>query len=803
MIKQIRSVKKFGKFDNLTQTGQPFIYGEDNCNILYGFNGSGKTTVSNVMSLFSPLSFVDQETKNSLYSDLVVKADEASIELVNDSGNPLRYGTSRNEKRILVFNENFVSAHVYDGSNPTLKKFTNTSGELGNTETIKYSGEVQRHGERLEEINVALEKLDQSLKILTAANSKRFGNSLTDLNKKISAPKIEKDTIDNQRDSAVISEKIVELSNDYNLSKRQDGLTDDLNTLHEPLLSMLNVDVRKVEELINQQVVKQPSKWLDANIELLKQSFDDQSSQESIERWFRFAKQLLAKTESHDTHECPTCNQGIEDIKSLLEEYELYFNNDYELHVEQIETLIEQLEQKKSVITSNSTTINTATPLFTRYAYLMSETTELPIIDEGRTTSHIQLLIDRLNGKKGGTVWSAEDSEDKVTYDEVNASLIEYDNDIQAFRKIILALAENLKKKSLSPHDIEKQLRKQYRELTLAEFDGDKGRIQKYLDLKAEQEILNNKLIPEAKTNLANAVKNLKIESKAVEKYLRRLGIDHFTVDLSEESEGGVKIIFSNTGVSKDGFRNSLSTGEKTALAFAYFISKVENELSDDDFKKSCFVIDDPISSLDEDRVYMTAYLVHDVFKDCRQLIVLSHNFLFLKNFNAFYLGKNHCYFLNGETIADLPVEMNNFESPYFYMLQALHQFKENALSYETCRKYMPNYVRRVLETFFNFKFCMVSRNSYSVGLRDFITDEIKKFNLPQTTVGNITQESVRERLYQINRLCDGFSHGSLLNTLESYYISEQDLRELVTDTLDVITYFDTNHTFRSASVST
>lgn len=176
---------------------------------------------------------------------------------------------------------------------------------------------------------------------------------------------------------------------------------------------------------------------------------------------------------------------------------------------------------------------------------------------------------------------------------------------------------------------------------------------------------------------------------------------------------------------------------------------------------------------------------------------MLSHNFLFLKNFNAFYLGKNHSYFLNDETVADLPPEMNNFESPYFYMLQALHQFKESALSYETCRKYMPNYIRRVLETFFNFKFCMVSRNSYSVGLRDFITDEIKKFDLPAATVGNISQESVRERLYQINRLCDGFSHGSLHNTLESHYISEQDLRELVTDALDVITYFDTNHTFR------
>jgi wobble nucleotide-excising tRNase len=288
------------------------------------------------------------------------------------------------------------------------------------------------------------------------------------------------------------------------------------------------------------------------------------------------------------------------------------------------------------------------------------------------------------------------------------------------------------------------------------------------------------------------------MESKKVGEYLSKLGINHFTIDLNEENqEDNILIKYKDDDRIKKHLRNTLSEGEKTALAFAYFLSKVTTEVKDP--KLAIIVIDDPISSLDDNRLYHTAYLIHEEFKEYKQLFVLSHNLLFLKYLNPLFKPSNKvCYMMNNGVMEDLPKSLQNFQSPYFYMLESLINFNDNIKpDYEEARKYLPNYIRRILESFFSFKYAQFSRDrskNQSPGLNDFIDNFIDFPSLPELSIGTTTIENIKDRLSNINKICDNFSHGNSLQLDECNFLSDDCLKQISTETLEILSYFDGLH---------
>lgn len=78
---------------------------------------------------------------------------------------------------------------------------------------------------------------------------------------------------------------------------------------------------------------------------------------------------------------------------------------------------------------------------------------------------------------------------------------------------------------------------------------------------------------------------------------------------------------------------NHLSEGEKSAIAFAYFITDLKSLQSDDPPKlpKTIIFIDDPISSLDSNHIFQVRSLLKDFLKgdDFAQLFISTHNFEF------------------------------------------------------------------------------------------------------------------------------------------------------------------------------
>ncbi len=75
-------------------------------------------------------------------------------------------------------------------------------------------------------------------------------------------------------------------------------------------------------------------------------------------------------------------------------------------------------------------------------------------------------------------------------------------------------------------------------------------------------------------------------------------------------------------------FKNTLSEGDKSTLAFAFFISSLEKT---PDLDKQVVILDDPLSSLDETRREATARVLLELSPKLNQLCVFTHKKDFLR----------------------------------------------------------------------------------------------------------------------------------------------------------------------------
>jgi wobble nucleotide-excising tRNase len=127
----------------------------------------------------------------------------------------------------------------------------------------------------------------------------------------------------------------------------------------------------------------------------------------------------------------------------------------------------------------------------------------------------------------------------------------------------------------------------------------------------------------------------------AINRYLTRFNAGyHLDAVTAVNTRGGpactYNVIINNTAVAVAGgdpqpgdhaFKNTLSAGDRNALALAFFFASIE---LDPNLATKAVVIDDPVSSLDEHRSLTTVQEIRRLSTRVAQVIVLSHSKPFL-----------------------------------------------------------------------------------------------------------------------------------------------------------------------------
>jgi len=787
MIKKISKLSKIGCFLSFTQK-KDFQYGDNNCNIIFGFNGSGKTTISNALSFFADNSFIDEDEKKEIFDD-IKNSNDSIVELDLQNTSTIKYpANSEHNKEIYIFNSHFVSTHVFNGTKGKIKKFSNVSGEIKNKEIDRINEEISTVEKERKNLKDSNKELDNKHKEITRRRSKDFSKSLTDKNKSIQTQNLSL-TVLPTKTLYELEKELADLVIDYELSKKQDGLKDDLETLRQLDFSKkIALDLTKNDELLSKNIQQLSKDVLEKKIKDVQKLFEDEKYKQSAEKWFKYGKDVLKEIDKQSTKICPICDTDITDkFKTLLVDYDGYFDESYNNFITELNSKIGKLKTDIELLEKYELDVGTLETIFNKYTKLLSELV-FEKYDFSQIKTDLETLKTNLESKNNNiqkTFSKPADIENNI--ESLNIAITNF----QTLRSSIISVLES---KTLNTNQIEDKIRGTYKDIIILEFNQtDKnGVLSVYKENKEKISKIEKTTLPVLKNKLSEELKKIKAESKSISKYLAKMGITHFDIDINEDQEDeNIIIKYKNSSNDKNKLENSLSDGEKTALAFAYFLSKFENEVNTKaKLKKSVVVIDDPISSLDQNRLYSTAYLIYKNFEDVKQLIVLSHNFLFLKYFNSLSV-KPECFFLDQNIITELPEELRNFETPYFYMLKGLIDFNNGETNYNKVKKYLPNYIRRILETFLSFKFSRVvdRKGGYrSPGLNEF--DK----NIEQTDFDEKIKKEISEKIAKIISIGDAHPQGNAHKKEENFYISENDLKILAKNTIDIIETMDKLH---------
>ena len=168
----------------------------------------------------------------------------------------------------------------------------------------------------------------------------------------------------------------------------------------------------------------------------------------------------------------------------------------------------------------------------------------------------------------------------------------------------------------------------------------------------------------------------------------------------------------------------SLSEGEMTAIALLYFLKTLKDRRFEMD--KALVVLDDPVSSLDSNALFMAFGFIRRCVDGAAQILILTHNFAMFRQvrnwfhwINYPYRKKNiekspaRIYMLEcsltdqGRRSCIVPLDplLEQFESEYHYLFACIYRrANTNGPGGLEANYIFPNMARRLLETFLAFR---------------------------------------------------------------------------------------------------
>lgn len=207
----------------------------------------------------------------------------------------------------------------------------------------------------------------------------------------------------------------------------------------------------------------------------------------------------------------------------------------------------------------------------------------------------------------------------------------------------------------------------------------------------------------------------------------RFLGRDEISLELYDSSDGAYYRIVRDGSNAKN-----LSEGEKTAIAFIFFITKLQEEGFE--LSNGVVVIDDPVSSLDSTFLFNAFSFLRDQVKLAKQLFIFTHNFSFLRLVTRWFEGVNEgirkknkelkakgqeekplkasFYMIRNDwedgkrfaLLEELDPFLHGYQTEYEFIYKELKQYVD--MTNKPLEHYynVPNLARKLLEIFFEFK---------------------------------------------------------------------------------------------------
>ncbi len=782
-IKKIKSFKAFCGLDMIEMDEFKHY------NIIFGNNGCGKTSLTRAFELLIPknkhiekyrtisadkspsIEFECEDRSYKIEPNSDIRVPPFKVEIYNSdflhNNAPLNseFGLKKLDDGTII-----LEGSVLGEETKEINQLKDCRGKVerrkreikdeNNTETLtaKQKSEIEKYKEEIEKIR----KKVTSRTIQITLNEIEINNSC----------KVSKDKFKYQEDV------LTKLEKDFNeldeAMKKFDGLKEmelpkDYQTIKDKLEFLFSFDIDKEAGQVSEKIKEHISKV----------------GREFIEKGIKLQKEMLDNT-------CPFCTQTI--LNGIIQDYTSYFNKSVETFnqcsLEVSGTLKNILDQWniKEILQS-----------FEKFKPFMKKDFSKNKESLEKALEQIKVLLEKLQKE----VDKKEGAKNEKKFQEIDKELLEIQENIQ---QCVGETGKILNQKKEQKKKLEK-LKTELKEVRIkkAKHDSyDWQKIKKEAEIKLS--VLNrgherlNCLLEKIDNKLKKLYEQKRPDIEAINSYLKALNLTKYS--LHED----YRIVLNSDVLENSEAEMILSDGEKTTLAFAYFLVRLKLFYKKENLKDLVVIIDDPISSLDEQRIYNTSDIVAKINQELAgealekdekaQVFVLTHNHTFMARLINM-VGKNARYFQLERHQNQLKIVCKNkvvgyFDTFYLLLFKEVYAFAKKEKVQDNFNEAINygNKVRILLEVFLKINFI----DSFLGGNNVFEEDKIKKLietanrevklnfsKLPFNEDNNCNIKNKDMLLRKILRIVKGLhldSHGSVIDHFSPYKISLENVQE-------------------------
>jgi len=611
MIESFYEIRNVGRFVDEKYPELDFA----RVNLIFAENGCGKTTLAEILHSLGegePGYVVERATVDSTRDPQVGIYANDKRAYFNDG----EWHGPVGDVHVKVFDERFINENIYSGyilqheHKKQLHQFIIGSKGREKSEKIERIDKVSRQvSQRIKEIENRIKGLIESRSLTV--------DGFVNLE--------EKSDIDNKIDDT--KDRLNSIEESEEIEKK--NLLKKIDFPDIPFEGIKKVLKRDIEE-ISSDVEDKVAKHLNRN------------TSGANEKW------LEKGVEYMESYKCPFCNQSTENVEIVLI-YKKYFGDEYKTIKNDIRDIENEVKDKRLQKNGWMEVVNSVDKNESIAEY-WEEKIDNKIELKNEIKESIKkewkyirkILADKIDHKKENPLDNTYDKKEvkelENRLDDIKKKINRYNEEVKSINKEIqrfkTGLADTDKSRAMARLDKLKDIRKRYSQ------KGKKLSNNLYVYREIYKSINDEK--KELKDKLSDYQEGVLSETeKGINAFLRKANAS-FRIDDAETSYMGgsantqysivvnertIEIGNAVTDVGKQGFRNVLSEGDKNTLAFAFFISRLQN---DSNIADSTVVIDDPISSLDEHRRRATSKAVCNLIESANQVFVLSHSPTFL-----------------------------------------------------------------------------------------------------------------------------------------------------------------------------
>lgn len=683
MIVCINRLKQFGIFSDFNGTN---IQKFGRYNLIYGWNGTGKSTLSNLFSCFELRSMVPR-----------FSAGQFSV-VLEDGSTVTETTLPSSQLNIHVFNQRFVHENIdWDKSVKSilliakekiddLQRLDKLKGDLQSKKKAHddKQSNIKKQREALEKfltnaakkMKLGLQSIDTSDSYYLNYDRRKLANFIQSNGEAVI-----------KAESVLSDEKVIDLTN----AAKPDQLPsiNFVSTAIDP--EYFKKAAARIRDLIGTTAVNQAIQRLTDNPD--------------IREWVQTGLKIH---KHHDSQSCEFCGSTLTELRT--EALAAHFNKEFTEFQNRLQSAAIWIESQGAPSNQLPTATEFYKELSTEAERLQKEYTSAA----EKVDQEIQEWREALKAKitdPGKTDIQISDvaEQDITNFNEILKSIV------------ALVGTHNHKtsnfKSETSKSKVALELHFAAAEVQEFDYAGTEKSCNE-LEAEANNEYKEIEKLGQEVGTIEAQLSNETVGAKEFNDILHRfIGRSELCLSFNQGKKG-YEIIRNGVG-EHDG---NLSEGEKTAIAFVYFITKLKE--NGNNIRDTIVVVDDPVSSFDSNHLFHAYSFLRTQCTDAKQLFVLTHNFTYFKLVRDWFTGTNknrktkgkpeNCFFYRLDAppgsprhslLVDADDSLKNYGSEYHYIFKKLYEYKAHTTLNRDEAFLTANLARKLVESFFTFKY--------------------------------------------------------------------------------------------------